>query len=243
MSNDHFGDECPSMGRKGLANNISGSPWCASEASKWSTMNLNSKYTSTNIRNSAQNGSRRDPIPVTSDDDDEDDENEASWFETRLKAAKEKVPDSDLTGRPMTGNTVQQPRPKKKSWQREQREQPRDNRDNRRMPPKDYGDDIRNVGRREPLPQRPRRRSRSPPPIQYGYPEQDRAYHPPPPGVSFSIRGNQYPPPPANRGNYRQEDRYQPPLPPGPPPGPSGGRDFYRPGGNNARQAWRQYQR
>ncbi|KAK6530293.1 hypothetical protein TWF694_003655 [Orbilia ellipsospora] len=78
---DHFGDDCPSLGRE-RDNISSGSVWNAKSAAAWTTMNMASRYTK-------KSGKTRSNPEVIEDD-------EPGWFETRLQAAKAAIPDSDL---------------------------------------------------------------------------------------------------------------------------------------------------
>ncbi|KAJ6257308.1 hypothetical protein Dda_8197 [Drechslerella dactyloides] len=83
-SNDHFGDDCPTLGS--LRTDIpSESIWSAKSAAKWTTMNLDSKY----IKKAGKS-------KVTAIDIDD---SEPSWFEMRMIAAKAVVPDSEFQGR------------------------------------------------------------------------------------------------------------------------------------------------
>ncbi|KAF3910718.1 hypothetical protein ABW21_db0208570 [Orbilia brochopaga] len=83
-NNDHFGDDCPSLGSR-RADISSGSIWSAKSAAKWTTMNLDSKY----IKKSGK--SKVNPIDLA--------DSEPSWFERRMMAAKAVVPDSEFYGK------------------------------------------------------------------------------------------------------------------------------------------------
>ncbi|KAF3173710.1 hypothetical protein EYR41_004532 [Orbilia oligospora] len=76
---DHFGDDCPTFGKR-RSNVPTTSIWNAKSASKWTTMNMDSKY----IRNGKAKA------------DTNDDDSELGWFEARLQAAKVAIPDSNI---------------------------------------------------------------------------------------------------------------------------------------------------
>lgn len=76
---DHFGDDCPSLGRS-RSDIPTTSIWNAKAASKWTTMNMDSKY----IRNGKAKA------------DTAADDSELGWFEARLQAVKVAFPDSNI---------------------------------------------------------------------------------------------------------------------------------------------------
>ncbi|KAK6514931.1 hypothetical protein TWF506_007289 [Arthrobotrys conoides] len=76
---DHFGDDCPTFGKRRSDIPVT-SIWNSKAASKWTTMNMDSKYT--------RNGKAKA--------DTADDDSELGWFEARLQAAKAAIPDSNI---------------------------------------------------------------------------------------------------------------------------------------------------
>ncbi|KAF3940449.1 hypothetical protein ABW19_dt0204896 [Dactylella cylindrospora] len=243
---NHFGDDCPA-GRKRGYNISSESIWNAKSASKWTTMNMDSKYIKSSKKKTSNADEAEDP--------------ELSWFEVQIKQAKSKVPDADLSKEYMeerNNRPPQQPRP------RQERGYGGDRRPNIQMniPSRMSGQGPSSAGgmntftnfRPQGLPPAPRRssqddsyrpshddRARRPP----GH---DRGYSPQPYGEdrrpSYGRnerggRGSQYeqqgqnynrgPPPPQPRGYHAvppppSPNQYQPPppqYPMFPPPAPS----------------------
>ncbi|KAK6355802.1 hypothetical protein TWF718_000182 [Orbilia javanica] len=78
---DHFGDDCPAFGKR-RSEIPTTSIWNAKAASKWTTMNMDSKY----IRNGKAKAKT----------DTADDNSELGWFESRLQAVKIAIPDSNI---------------------------------------------------------------------------------------------------------------------------------------------------
>ncbi|KAK6337502.1 hypothetical protein TWF730_002901 [Orbilia blumenaviensis] len=75
---DHFGDDCPSFGKRRLEIPTT-SIWNAKAASKWTTMNMESKH--------KRNGKAKFEIA---------DDSEPGWFEARIQAVKTAIPDSNI---------------------------------------------------------------------------------------------------------------------------------------------------